>query len=823
MQWYRRSLAGDGWPAAFGIAVSLALGTAQSSAQTVSLDLKGTCLADEVMFEGGQAALNDARRQRDAAAQTIAKGIPLFRTQDMREPIAGGEIGFGKNLFVFRRTRGAPPRALVRDNETSRCGWVNEELIASFSQSLRVPDIPGFESATSDSGRPNRLIAKVVVRSRSNERGELAQVPIYAAPFPAGQDGQEVGRVGYFAVQEVFRIQNARRQRCSINDPDCFLLIGGTRQNDADSAPVASILGWVSAQDVELWPSAISIYYREGRTKIPVFGDEREARGGDTAKAVAIENGPTVEPSEKNIPRFPVLFRAPTRGPVGDRDIYQIVFAGRVCLDLGCQRTITAAESFKRLGKIGEAIYRSEGIDVLFVVDATKSMSRYYPAVISAVKGVVERAKAENIRMRFSVVAYGDYRGTEGTPATVDYVDVSGGFRGTNDAGSVVGLDRLKTLGDEQVDYPEAPFAALTKAVTEARWGKLSDTALNLVIWIGDHGNRQPGNTKTGSKAGTVNETVTSDTVAQAFKKDPNRVITFAAINVRGDYLAQFNEGFRRNARELIAKLGTDRTLGLEIVENTINQASDVAATELAIREKLSGIIATSASIVGHLRRGLTGGEASVDGLPYATLARTYIRDVLKISDEDLKSAQGQIREIRRGFVVQNDRDGDFRFWLALRPRERNALHDAMKQLCLAFESNEIVDETIVAMRAVLQAATFEEMARDDDPNIAEFLEKRLSVPRRNFAQILNKPLSQYVREYYKMTKEDQARESSRICRRSLLLELISDSVRVREEDIERAGGTWRVRRGVKPEPFQWSWTVDSSVTYFFVPLEFLP
>jgi hypothetical protein len=146
-----------------------------------------------------------------------------------------------------------------------------------------------------------------------------------------------------------------------------------------------------------------------------------------------------------------------------------------------------------------------------------------------------------------------------------------------------------------------------------------------------------------------------------------------------------------------------------------------------------------------------------------------------------------------------------------------------MNQLCQAFESSEILDETIAAMRAVLKAATFEEMSRTDDPNIAEFLEKRLSVPKRNFAPILNKPLSQYVREYYQMTKEDQGKESARICRRARLLDLISSNVRVREEDIERVSGSWRVKRGVKPEPFQWSWTVDSSVTYFFVPLEFLP
>jgi hypothetical protein len=799
-------------------------------AQNLVFDAKGTCLSDEAMFEGGKVALDDANRQRDAAAQTIAPRVPLFRGQDLREPVAGDDIGFGRNIFIFRRAGAAPRRALIRDNNTGRCGWINDELIVAFSGALQIPQIPGYETAISDSGRPNRLTAKVVIRSRNNARGELAQVPVFAAPFPAGGTGQEIGRVGYFAVQEVFRVERGARAAngkgvpcSSLNDADCFLLIGGTQQTEEGGASVATILGWVSAQDVEVWPSAISVYYREGRSKIPVFENERDARSGDINKAMAVEEGPTLEPKEKNIPRFPVLLRAPNRGPAGEKDIYQIVFAGRVCLDAGCAKTITAAESFRRLGKIGEAIYSSEGIDVLFVVDATKSMSRYYPAIINAVKSTVERAKNENIRMRFSVVAYGDYKGAEGTPATVDYVDVSSGFRGINDAGAVAGLDRLKTLDDEQVDLPEAPFAALTRAVTEARWAKREQAAINLVIWIGDHGNRDSGRNTTRSKAGFVNETVSLDTVANAFKKDPERIIAFSAVNVRGDYSAQYNELFRRNARELAGKLGPGGAIGLEIVDNTINQASDVAAAEAAIREKLSGIIAYSASMVQYLRGGLTGAQGSVQGLPFATYAKAYLRDVLKLSDEDIRATQGQIRDIRRGFVLQDDKNSDFRFWLALRPRERNALYDAMNQLCQAFESSEILDETIAAMRSVLKAATFEEMSRTDDPNIAEFLEKRLSVPKRNFAPILNKPLSQYVREYYQMTKEDQGKESARICRRARLLDLISSNVRVREEDIERVSGSWRVKRGVKPEPFQWSWTVDSSVSYFFVPLEFLP
>jgi hypothetical protein len=771
------------------------------------------------MWEGGKATQQDPRAVQRAAAQTIGIRTPLFRGPDLRDRVQGVDIPFGSNILVFREQSGAPPRAFIRDNSTNRCGWINREQIMRFGSPLQVWRIPGYESQKSDSNHPNSLVAKVVIKSISGDQGEMLQVPYYGAPYDSSRtEASPIGKVGYFAVLDVFDVQNSQRQKCpSIADSDCFFLVGGTQL--AGGVPIPTILGWVSAANVELWSNALSMYYAPGKANIPIFSNERDAKIGQTSKAIAVQAQPVNEPKERNIPRFPLLFRSGSSGPSGNKDIYEIVFAGRACVDAACTSRIDAPEVFSRMGEIGEAIYRSQGVDVLFVIDGTESMDRYYPPVIDAVRSVVERARRENLRMRFSVATYGDYIGSTGSPENVQYLTVAP-FRGVNDSAALENLKRFRQFSDQQHDYPEAPFAGLIRAVNAAEWGKADTTLVHLVIWIGDHGNRPPGNSKTRSSVGTINETVTVDSVAQAFRQYPDRIISFSAINVRGDYKPEFNELFQKNARDLAVAIGPSRSLPLEIISEAADPTSDATNVRVAVERKLAEIIATSASIGEYVRRRANNDTSF---LPTAPLAKTYLLEGLKLSDEKLQEHAGRIQEIRRGYIIQDEHNPDFNFWLALRPKEKDVLYDAMHQLCESLERTDIVDEVDTAMRRVLESATFEELPKTANPNIAEFLEKRLSVPKRNFAPLLNQTIAEFVRTYFGMTKEQQGAYRAHVCKRMVQLELVAQNIRVPFDDIVFENSRWGLRKSAKPEHFQWSWTIDSSSTYFFVPLDFLP
>jgi hypothetical protein len=807
---------------AFIVALSLLASFAwaeQALAQQPTINAQGTCLDEAQMYQGGKAATQDARVAQKAAAQTIGTRTPMFRGPDLRDPVQGADIPFGSNVLVFREQSGSPPRALVRDNATNRCGWINGQQITHFEQALKVFQIPGYEDRKSDSNNPNALNAKVVIKSINNDQGEMLQVPYYGAPYDSSRGtASAIGKVGYFAVLEVFEVKNSQGVKCpAIADPDCFFLVGGSQL--VGEVPVPTILGWVSSANVELWSNALSVYYAPGKANIPIFGNERDAKIGQNSKAIALQEKPVGEPKERNIPRFPLLFRTGNSSPSGGKDIYEIVFAGRACADAACTSPMDAPTVFAKMGELGEAIYRSQGIDVLFVVDGTESMDRYYPPVIDAVRAVAERARRQNLRMRFSVATYGDYLGSTGSPENVQYLTVAP-FRGINDSGALENLKRFRQFSDQQRDYPEAPFAGLIRAVNSAEWGKPDNTLVYLVIWIGDHGNRSPGLAKTRSSVGTLNETVTVDAVAQSFRRDSGKIIAFSAINVRGDYKPEFNQLFQKNARDLAMAIGADRSLPLEIVQEAADPASDATNVRIAIERKLSDILATSASIGEYVRRRANNDTSF---LPTAPLAKTYLLEGLKLTDEKLQKHAGQIQEIRRGYIVQDDRKPDFTFWLALRQKERDALYEAMRELCESLTSTDIVDNVDTAMRRVLQSATFEEVPKTANPNIAEFLEKRLSVPKRNFAPILNQTLAEFVRGYFGMTKEQQAAYQTHVCRRMYQLELIAQNIRIPIDDIVYENSRWTARKSANPERFEWSWTVDTSSRYYFVPLDFLP
>lgn len=153
--------------------------------------------------------------------------------------------------------------------------------------------------------------SKVLVRNLPDERVSNS-VPLYDAV-----GGREIGRLKIFGIYNIYTYQNHRDKT--------YFLVGGQKVTENMIEPV--LLGWVKADEVIPWRSAMNLYYAPGKTNIPIYGSEKDAIR--QVNPIVIQREMYVEPKKNNIPRFPLLDHRRVNKNV---TLYKIVFTGNFCL-----------------------------------------------------------------------------------------------------------------------------------------------------------------------------------------------------------------------------------------------------------------------------------------------------------------------------------------------------------------------------------------------------------------------------------------------------------------------------------------------------------
>lgn len=130
--------------------------------------------------------------------------------------------------------------------------------------------------------------------------------------------------------------------------------------------------------------------------------------------------------------------------------------------------------------KIIEISNRIEKVDILFVVDATQSMGKYYSSIAKSIENIIESQQGENYKLRFGLAVYRDYPDGKGkeyelTPLTSDQTKV---------------IERVKEVQCMSSDHdaPEAQFQGLVKGINECGFNPGNS---NVVVLIGDAGNHE--------------------------------------------------------------------------------------------------------------------------------------------------------------------------------------------------------------------------------------------------------------------------------------------------------------------------------------------
>jgi hypothetical protein len=787
-------------------------------------------------------------------------GLRVYRTQTLSDPpVQSFTLTFDDEVEVLIGAALGQPgggAALVRRMREPLCGWINVADLERFTQPMLLRELPGFEREPDRFGQASRLEARVVVKNRfDRQTGYARRAPLFHEPFTGEvepPEDQRRGSIGYFEVLSVFAVKRPNGQDCrSLRDSDCFLRVGSTTVAGTGGAGMVRTRGWMRASDVEIWPSALATYYGRGKQGLKIHSTEPSARigtpysvPGATERILAYQpEGRFEEPRQRNIMRFPVIrgtFFADraaqprpgaTTPPPAAGYAYEIVFNGQACVENTSGETtdcIPEPQIKDEVARLGQAVRAISNIDVLFVMDATESMGPYLRSVVRALRKHVERATANREwSFRYSVAVYGDYnRMREGG---LDYYALP--F--TSDLSGLDPLQKAGTYEDENKDKPEAPFAALERAASEAQWRP--EAANRLIIWIGDHGNRPAGRYTT--PAGELVETKTAQSVIDAIKSADARLrgntsatggatkTRFVAIQVQGGATAASQQDFKkfRDDADAIGRgLGETQFKNIPAGANR-NPDQEVAA----LVDSIASQIDSSVSAVTRAReivRGALGGDAAgiQPNLPSALLAREFLAQ-LGFPPERLREMGRRIQVVQNGFIYQSGRNPDFRYWLGLRQPEFVDVAFKAKQLCENLRFADRVGVVENSILSLVRAVTFTEMRPGE--SVRAFFTRIFSVPADAISPMLGEGTpADFVRAWSGWQPSQKEQLIAHVCKKARILQYVSDGQIVDERDLVYERNTVALRQGATPKDFDWRWiTADARTVWFFVPLDVLP
>lgn len=339
----------------------------------------------------------------------------------------------------------------------------------------------------------------------------------------------------------------------------------------------------------------------------------------------------------------------------------------------------------RRLQKYKEA---QNNINMIFVIDNTASMRKYYPAVAKSLEEILKKDRKSKLKV--GAVLYKDYK----DPKTVNYRALTAnvneiiGFINTN-------KDNCNSIDPD--DY-EAMFEGL-KTALDATKMNYNSTESNFIVLIGDAGNHREDPT------GESWETMVKDLARQMSENNVN-FLAYQVNNTGGkadrDFGLQIGVLQEEYAKRISDKIGTkadfklksNRFYTLERIDN--NQSAlpiydtykYLAAGQSETTAGLKGIINTNyddfCKVVDSNIMVLTGMvQSGGRGKSVGDLQEPKVREVLismGISEEEITHI---VKTIKQGGVVK------FKGWTPLKTKE--AAYNIWDYVLL-FSENELAE-----------------------------------------------------------------------------------------------------------------------------------
>jgi hypothetical protein len=275
-----------------------------------------------------------------------------------------------------------------------------------------------------------------------------------------------------------------------------------------------TVRGWMPNFNITSWnhrvcyepnysPDIFDIYSETNNTAIPIFGDKcapicAYIENGDiTNYTDYIINNVHIKKTRQN-PRI-------MRMPILDYDV--------------CDN----CNGVNRIATIANATYMDDlppppmdllNVNLIFIVDATKSMESYYPAISRSIKRVVKNNNSliedYNVKLKYALILYRDYADGDKAYEVHEFTADLRTFEETVSNVVCQSKDR---------DIPEAQFQGIIKGMEELNPKAFES---NIIILIGDAGNREKDKYNTTDVAGIVNKYNASLISFQTYYKNEN-------------------------------------------------------------------------------------------------------------------------------------------------------------------------------------------------------------------------------------------------------------------------------------------------------------
>ncbi len=447
--------------------------------------------AQEVYFPSGipNKPLPGERSGSMKAAILISKPIFLSFPSKRKGKSLPNPPDFLDVVTVYEKTEDDKYYLVKKDS--GEWGWMDADEILTSPICMRSEE------------KDNPAFIKVLVKNNWRlKEGIIKEIPILEGP---GANYSAINQINIFRIRYAFKIRKG-------NDGKNYVFVGSDATWKPES-PSVSLKGWIKKDYCILWQNQVAVYYDKttlkDRKPVSMFWELKDLKKhldtGEKQHIIGREDTDFGE-LDHDTTRFPVIDFA--------GDMLKIAWVGDA-LHKRTKETKKKEWIDKRKGDIHRTIEKAKKVDILFLIDATKSMKPYFKPVAEGIKNYIGNL-IQNHRSRFRF-AFGVYRDYEDAPEDFQLLCR---FEDRNLESVILQTAGKARSNQVDQDFPEAVFDGIYKGVSQVFPKIPSDKGhTRAVVVIGDHGHHNPPETK-----------ITYKTVADLLI---DRHVAFYTLNVR--------------------------------------------------------------------------------------------------------------------------------------------------------------------------------------------------------------------------------------------------------------------------------------------------
>ena len=586
--------------------------------------------------------------------------------------------------------------------------------------------------------------------------------------FPSPQSMEKLGSVKIFTILEVFDLE---RNETS----EKIRLLVGIKGTD--------LKGWIDYEAGSIWYSNLSAFFSATGEK-DVFQSEIGVRNNQEL-AVRPKNLQRMLNGPKEFPRFPVLYDYRKRTeltPPKHKPHLEVAFIGRFCEG---QDGSLCSES----NEIGNSVSLNSA-DIMFLIDGTKSMEKYFSLVSKAVSKFTEEY-IDDPNYRFGVATYGDFKVASKTKTTdeMDFKIVNQLKINFGDAFSRLSGTKL-FIGDVKKDKEEPTNAAIYNTVTTTRW---KEDRLRFIIHIADHGDR-------------VNP---SNLMLEKLKE---KKVFYIPIAVKGEGVIAASDKFVRQSQVIYQKHRTENgsPMALKPVVTYKQNIPEFEAISVALVGALNAGTDAQAEIYGDNNR------ETADDLGFAELTASA-KEIFSTgrTDETLETiaAKGFIETVELGKQEPN-----WDYFVALNTNELLALQRGMEKVCRAIGGSNDIKIIEESMQKMIEALTGDRLSEQD---FRSYWQDRESIPLVT-QTLLGEGMMNFMRDY--TDPERLSVYKKNFCRGYELTNLMQQNMKL-PAPFDGGSLSWMGDHYETKDEVEHNWLYKDFFErgYFYVPLTYLP